>query len=66
MLQVAQLVLIVASQNFCPECLLDVGECALRFIFVFPPTTKPSREKLIDHYLGIKSNDPALDGTYLG
>ncbi|XP_010175559.1 centrosomal protein of 104 kDa [Antrostomus carolinensis] len=26
----------------------------------------PSREKLIDHYLGIKSNDPALDGTYLG
>ncbi|KAK2526892.1 Cep104 [Columba livia] len=26
----------------------------------------PSREKLIDHYLGIKSDDPALDGTYLG
>ncbi|NXY50121.1 CE104 protein, partial [Ceuthmochares aereus] len=26
----------------------------------------PSREKLIDHYLGIKLNDPALDGTYLG
>ncbi|NXN21401.1 CE104 protein, partial [Nycticryphes semicollaris] len=25
-----------------------------------------SREKLIDHYLGIKSDDPALDGTYLG
>ncbi|KFP87409.1 Centrosomal protein of 104 kDa, partial [Acanthisitta chloris] len=25
----------------------------------------PSREKLIDHYLGIKSDDPALDGTYL-
>ncbi|XP_040443217.1 centrosomal protein of 104 kDa isoform X1 [Falco naumanni] len=24
-----------------------------------------SREKLIDHYLGIKSDDPALDGTYL-
>ncbi|XP_042687699.1 centrosomal protein of 104 kDa isoform X4 [Centrocercus urophasianus] len=27
---------------------------------------QPSREKLIDHYLGIKSDDPALDGTYLG
>ncbi|NWH68872.1 CE104 protein, partial [Geococcyx californianus] len=26
----------------------------------------PSREKLIDHYLGIKSDDPALDRTYLG
>ncbi|XP_010120216.1 PREDICTED: centrosomal protein of 104 kDa [Chlamydotis macqueenii] len=26
----------------------------------------PSREKLIDHYLGIKSDDPALDGTFLG
>uniref|UniRef100_A0A8C3LEN9 Centrosomal protein of 104 kDa n=1 Tax=Chrysolophus pictus TaxID=9089 RepID=A0A8C3LEN9_CHRPC len=26
----------------------------------------PSREKLIDHYLGSKSDDPALDGTYLG
>ncbi|KFQ17068.1 Centrosomal protein of 104 kDa [Merops nubicus] len=26
----------------------------------------PSREKLIDYYLGIKSDDPALDGTYLG
>ncbi|NXY13778.1 CE104 protein, partial [Atrichornis clamosus] len=26
----------------------------------------PSREKLIDHYLGIKSDDPALDGSYLG
>ncbi|NWY62131.1 CE104 protein, partial [Chionis minor] len=26
----------------------------------------PSREKLIDHYLGIKPDDPALDGTYLG
>ncbi|NXF11665.1 CE104 protein, partial [Smithornis capensis] len=26
----------------------------------------PSREKLVDHYLGIKSDDPALDGTYLG
>ncbi|NXX58905.1 CE104 protein, partial [Scopus umbretta] len=26
----------------------------------------PSREKLIDHYLGVKSDDPALDGTYLG
>ncbi|NWT95081.1 CE104 protein, partial [Urocynchramus pylzowi] len=26
----------------------------------------PSREKLIDHYLGIKLDDPALDGTYLG
>ncbi|NXE76319.1 CE104 protein, partial [Cochlearius cochlearius] len=26
----------------------------------------PSREKLIDQYLGIKSDDPALDGTYLG
>ncbi|NXG18430.1 CE104 protein, partial [Grallaria varia] len=25
-----------------------------------------SREKLIDHYLGIKSDDPALDGSYLG
>ncbi|NXX11779.1 CE104 protein, partial [Podargus strigoides] len=25
----------------------------------------PSREKLIDHYLGIKSDDPALDGSYL-
>jgi len=34
-------------------------------IFFFPPT-KLSREKLIDHYLGIKSDDPALDGTYLG
>ncbi|NXS36344.1 CE104 protein, partial [Pomatostomus ruficeps] len=28
--------------------------------------TSPSREKLIDHYLGIKSDDPALDRTYLG
>ncbi|NXC98870.1 CE104 protein, partial [Certhia familiaris] len=28
--------------------------------------SSPSREKLINHYLGIKSNDPALDGTYLG
>ncbi|NWY17703.1 CE104 protein, partial [Aphelocoma coerulescens] len=28
--------------------------------------SSPSREKLIDHYLGIKSDDPALDGTYLG
>ncbi|NWH76291.1 CE104 protein, partial [Piaya cayana] len=26
----------------------------------------PSREKLIDQYLGTKLNDPALDGTYLG
>ncbi|XP_054250967.1 centrosomal protein of 104 kDa [Indicator indicator] len=26
----------------------------------------PSREKLIDHYLGIRSDDPALDGSYLG
>ncbi|NWU93815.1 CE104 protein, partial [Upupa epops] len=26
----------------------------------------PSREKLIEHYLGIKSDDPALDGSYLG
>ncbi|OXB78116.1 UNVERIFIED_CONTAM: hypothetical protein H355_007258 [Colinus virginianus] len=26
----------------------------------------PSREKLIDHYLGSNSDDPALDGTYLG
>ncbi|XP_010003508.1 PREDICTED: centrosomal protein of 104 kDa [Chaetura pelagica] len=26
----------------------------------------PSREKLVDHYLGIKSDDPALDGTHLG
>ncbi|NXH18786.1 CE104 protein, partial [Bucco capensis] len=25
-----------------------------------------SREKLIDHYLGMRSDDPALDGTYLG
>ncbi|NXS58955.1 CE104 protein, partial [Brachypteracias leptosomus] len=25
----------------------------------------PSREKLIDYYLGIKSDDPALDRTYL-
>ncbi|NXS96286.1 CE104 protein, partial [Jacana jacana] len=25
-----------------------------------------AREKLIDHYLGIKSDDPALEGTYLG
>ncbi|NWJ02931.1 CE104 protein, partial [Crypturellus undulatus] len=25
-----------------------------------------SREKLIDHYLGNKSDDPALDGTYFG
>ncbi|NXB79103.1 CE104 protein, partial [Donacobius atricapilla] len=25
-----------------------------------------SREKVIDHYLGIKLDDPALDGTYLG
>uniref|UniRef100_A0A8B9PIG6 Centrosomal protein 104 n=1 Tax=Apteryx owenii TaxID=8824 RepID=A0A8B9PIG6_APTOW len=25
-----------------------------------------SREKLIDHYLGSKSDDPALDGTYFG
>ncbi|NXI96060.1 CE104 protein, partial [Psophia crepitans] len=25
----------------------------------------PSAEKLIDHYLGMKSDDPALDGTYL-
>ncbi|NXC47382.1 CE104 protein, partial [Penelope pileata] len=25
-----------------------------------------SREKLIDHYLGSKSDDPALEGTYLG
>ncbi|KFQ43108.1 Centrosomal protein of 104 kDa [Nestor notabilis] len=29
-------------------------------------TDSPSREKLIDQYLGIKSDDPALDGTYLG
>ncbi|KAM4646720.1 centrosomal protein of 104 kDa isoform 3-T5 [Amazona ochrocephala] len=29
-------------------------------------TNSPSREKLIDQYLGIKSDDPALDGTYLG
>ncbi|XP_063273105.1 centrosomal protein of 104 kDa isoform X2 [Prinia subflava] len=28
--------------------------------------SSPSREKLIDHYLGMKSDDPALDGTYLG
>ncbi|NWQ61906.1 CE104 protein, partial [Neopipo cinnamomea] len=28
--------------------------------------SSPSREKLIDHYLGIKSVDPALDGTYFG
>ncbi|NXO38656.1 CE104 protein, partial [Locustella ochotensis] len=28
--------------------------------------SSPSREKLIDHYLGIKLDDPALDGTYLG
>ncbi|NXM75801.1 CE104 protein, partial [Serilophus lunatus] len=28
--------------------------------------SSPSREKLIDQYLGIKSDDPALDGTYLG
>ncbi|NWU05950.1 CE104 protein, partial [Cephalopterus ornatus] len=28
--------------------------------------SSPSSEKLIDHYLGIKSDDPALDGTYLG
>ncbi|NWW75459.1 CE104 protein, partial [Climacteris rufus] len=28
--------------------------------------SSPSREKLIDHYLGIKSDDPALDGSYLG
>ncbi|NWI55999.1 CE104 protein, partial [Calyptomena viridis] len=28
--------------------------------------SSPSREKLIDHYLGIKSDDPALEGTYLG
>ncbi|KAM8796420.1 centrosomal protein of 104 kDa [Eudromia elegans] len=27
---------------------------------------KTSREKLIDHYLGNKSDDPALDGTYFG
>ncbi|NWX12860.1 CE104 protein, partial [Aegotheles bennettii] len=26
----------------------------------------PSREKLIDHYLGIKPDDPALDGSYRG
>ncbi|NWS59720.1 CE104 protein, partial [Chunga burmeisteri] len=26
----------------------------------------PSRDKLIDYYLGIKSDGPALDGTYLG
>ncbi|XP_010177439.1 PREDICTED: centrosomal protein of 104 kDa, partial [Mesitornis unicolor] len=26
----------------------------------------PSREKLIDQYLGMKSDDPALDGTYVG
>ncbi|KFW12271.1 Centrosomal protein of 104 kDa [Eurypyga helias] len=29
-------------------------------------SNSPSREKLIDHYLGIKSGDPALNGTYLG
>ncbi|XP_014112719.1 PREDICTED: centrosomal protein of 104 kDa [Pseudopodoces humilis] len=28
--------------------------------------SSPSREKLIDRYLGIKLDDPALDGTYLG
>ncbi|NWV09355.1 CE104 protein, partial [Ptilonorhynchus violaceus] len=28
--------------------------------------SSPCREKLIDHYLGIKSDDPALDGSYLG
>ncbi|XP_005057688.2 PREDICTED: centrosomal protein of 104 kDa [Ficedula albicollis] len=28
--------------------------------------SSPSRDKLIDHYLGIKLDDPALDGTYLG
>ncbi|NXN88023.1 CE104 protein, partial [Bombycilla garrulus] len=28
--------------------------------------SSPSREKLIDHYLGVKLDDPALDGTYLG
>ncbi|NWX55643.1 CE104 protein, partial [Promerops cafer] len=28
--------------------------------------SSPSREKLINHYLGIKLDDPALDGTYLG
>ncbi|XP_030819880.1 centrosomal protein of 104 kDa isoform X2 [Camarhynchus parvulus] len=28
--------------------------------------SSPSREKLIDRLLGIKSDDPALDGTYLG
>ncbi|NXQ19628.1 CE104 protein, partial [Peucedramus taeniatus] len=28
--------------------------------------SSPSREKLIDHYLGMKLDDPALDGTYLG
>lgn len=44
--------------------MLDVDECALRYFFF--PLTKPSREKLIDQYLGIKSDDPALDGTYLG
>ncbi|XP_059572636.1 centrosomal protein of 104 kDa isoform X4 [Alligator mississippiensis] len=26
----------------------------------------PSREKLIDHYLGSNLEDPALDGTYIG
>ncbi|XP_058674700.1 centrosomal protein of 104 kDa [Ammospiza caudacuta] len=26
----------------------------------------PTREQLIDHYMGIKSDDPALNGTYLG
>ncbi|XP_064028296.1 centrosomal protein of 104 kDa isoform X3 [Pogoniulus pusillus] len=26
----------------------------------------PSRERLIDHYLGVRSDDPALDGSYLG
>ncbi|NXM81163.1 CE104 protein, partial [Oenanthe oenanthe] len=28
--------------------------------------SSPSRDNLIDHYLGIKLDDPALDGTYLG
>ncbi|XP_039583532.1 centrosomal protein of 104 kDa [Passer montanus] len=28
--------------------------------------SSPSREMLIDHYLGIKLDDPALDGTYIG
>ncbi|NXD25696.1 CE104 protein, partial [Spelaeornis formosus] len=28
--------------------------------------SSPSREQLIDHYLGIKLDDPALDGTYVG